>query len=287
MKNKIIQFFGILIAVFFATGCQTLDEPEFGDYPLDPPIITLNTPNAAGSTVIRSIDPSAPITFNFEVKDDIEITNITVNVDGNEVANMSQFTDSKNVLVDDLLYDASKGTHTLTITAIDSDDNVTTISTTFEIEDAPPYSPKFAGEFFYMPYDGDFIELVNFESAEEIGAPAISDDSFGGTGAYQGVENSYITVPLNEEDLGNEFSAAFWYKLSGDAARAGILVAGANQERQQGFRLFREGSASSQTIKLNVGTGGGESWNDGGAVAVTGEWVHIAFTISDYGFYRF
>lgn len=280
MKNKIIQCFGILIAVFFATGCQTLDEPEFGDYPLDPPIITLNTPNAGGSTVIRSIEPSAPITFNFQVKDDIEITNITVDVDGIEVADISEFTDSKNVLINDLLYDASIGTHTLTITAIDSDNNETTISTTFEIENAPPYSPKFSGEFFYMPYDGDFVELVNFDTAEEVGTPAISDESVLGIGSYKGVVNSYITVPLKEDDLGNEFSAAFWYKLSGEASRAGILVAGANQERQQGFRLFREGSATSQTIKLNVGTGGGESWNDGGSVAVTGEWVHIAFTIS-------
>ena len=280
MKNKIIQCFGILIAIFFATGCQTLDEPEFGDYPLDPPIITLNTPNAGGSTVIRSNEPMAPITFKFQVEDDIEITNITVNVDGIEVANMTEFSNSKNVLVDDLLYNASIGTHTLTITAIDSDDNVTTISTTFEIEDVPPYSPKFAGEFFYMPYEGDFIELVNFDTAEEIGTPAISDDSFLGTGAYKGVADSYITVPLNEDDLGTEFSAAFWYKLSGDAARAGILVAGANQERQQGFRLFRESSGTTQTIKLNVGTGGDESWNNGGSVAVTGEWVHIAFSIS-------
>ncbi|MEP6260213.1 MAG: LamG domain-containing protein [Gillisia sp.] len=279
MKNKIIQCFGIIAAIF-ATSCQTLDEPEFGDYPLDPPIITLNTPNAGGSTVIRSSDPSAPVTFNFKVEDDIEIVNITVNVDGIEVANMSDFTDSKNVLINDLVYDASIGTHTLTITAVDSDNNETTISTTFEIEDAPPYSPKFSGEFFYMPYDGDFVELVNFDTAEEIGTPAISDDSVLGIGAYQGVVNSYITVPLDEDELGNEFSAAFWYKLSGEASRAGILVAGANQERQQGFRLFREGSGTSQTIKLNVGTGGGESWNDGGAVAVTGEWVHIAFTIS-------
>ena len=280
MKNKIIQYIGILIAVFFATGCQTLDEPEFGDYPLDPPIITLNTPNAGGSTVIRSSDPTAPVTFNFRVVDDIEIVNITVKVDGIEVANMSEFTDNKNVLINDLVYDASIGTHTVTITAEDSDNNITTISTTFVIEDAPPYTPKFAGEFFYMPYDGDFVELVNFDTAEEVGTPAISDDSALGIGAYQGVLDSYITVPLDEDDLGNEFSAAFWYKVSGDASRAGILVAGANQERQHGFRLFREGSATSQTIKLNVGTGGGESWNDGGAVAVTGEWVHIAFTIS-------
>lgn len=279
MKNKIIQCFGIVIA-FFATGCQTFDIPEFGDYPLDPPIITLNTPNPGGSTVIRSSGSTAPVAFNFQVEDDIEIINIKVDVNGVGVADLNEFNDSRNVLVNDLVYEAPIGTHTLTITATDSDENVTTLSTTFVIEDAPPYNPRFANEFFYMPFEGDFVEMVNFNTAEEVGEPALSEASVIGAGAYQGVADSYITVPLNADDLGNEFSAAFWYKLSGDAGRAGILVAGANQERQQGFRLFREGSGTSQTIKLNVGTGSGESWNDGGSVEVTGEWVHIAFSIS-------
>ncbi len=279
MKNKIIQCFGIIVAIL-ATSCQTFDLPEFGDYPLDPPIITLNAPNAGGSTVIRTTDPTTPVMFKFQVEDDIEIINITVDVNGNVVAVMDEFTNSKNVLVDDLEFEAPIGTHTVTITATDSDDNVTTLSTTFVIEEAPPYIPRFSGEFFYMPFEGDFVEMVNFETAEEVGNPAISDASLLGTGAYQGVIDSYINVPLDDSELGNEFSAAFWYKLSGDASRAGILVAGANQERKQGFRLFREGSATAQTIKLNVGTGNGESWNDGGSVAVTGDWVHIAFTIS-------
>ena len=56
----------------------------------------------------------------------------------------------------------------------------------------------------------------------------------------------------------------------------------AQNNRTKGFRLFREGNAEEQRIKLNVGTGDGESWNDGGVVDVTaGEWVHVAFTISE------
>jgi hypothetical protein len=52
-------------------------------------------------------------------------------------------------------------------------------------------------------------------------------------------------------------------------------------DRFQGFRLFREGNADEQVIKLNVGTGTGESWNNGGTLdATTGQWVHIAFTVS-------
>ncbi|MGB8376644.1 MAG: LamG domain-containing protein, partial [Salegentibacter sp.] len=90
--------------------------------------------------------------------------------------------------------------------------------------------------------------------------------------------------------LSQEFSATFWYKVDATADRAGIIVIGPKDEenpdaqniRTSGFRLFREGNAEEQRIKLNVGTGSGESWNDGGVIDVTaGEWVHVAFTISE------
>src|SRR5689334_17470755 len=56
-------------------------------------------------------------------------------------------------------------------------------------------------------------------------------------------------------------------------------------KRTSGFRLFREGSATKQTFKLNVGTGTSDSWFDGGDAAsinpaVTTGWIHVAFTIS-------
>src|SRR5690606_2535982 len=111
------------------------------------------------------------------------------------------------------------------------------------------------------------------------GSPGFSEDTYLGTGAYLGAPDSHLTLPL-DDDLVDEFSVAFWYKPSGTPDRAGILVAGDDEvDRNQGFRLFREGNADQQTIKLNVGTGAGESWNDGGAVP-TGEWVHVAFTVS-------
>ncbi len=60
------------------------------------------------------------------------------------------------------------------------------------------------------------------------------------------------------------------------------MCGGDVDDRFQGFRLFREGSPTEQRIKLNVGTGTGESWNDGDVIDVTaGEWVHVAMTISD------
>jgi hypothetical protein len=290
MKNKIIQYFGILIAVFFATGCQNFDEPPFGDYPLDPPIITLNSPNAGGSTVIRSSDPTAPITFNFQVEDDIEISNITVNVDGIDLANMSQFTNVKKVLVDDLVYDASTGTHTLTITATDSDDKVVTLSTTFVKEDTPPYNPTFAGEIFYMDFEGNYTDTASNIGATEVGTPGFAGEGRVGSDAYAGATDSYLTFPTNGL-LGSEFSASFWYKLNAVPDRAGILVIGppddanptAPNNRKSGFRFFREARGGKQSFRLNIGNGTSDDTaipdvafdlEDGA------DWVHFTFTIT-------
>jgi hypothetical protein len=55
-------------------------------------------------------------------------------------------------------------------------------------------------------------------------------------------------------------------------------------KRTNGFRFFREGDATRQVFKLNVGNGEGESWFDGGDAAALDptatDWVHLAFTIS-------
>lgn len=88
MKNyNLFQFVKIvfLAPMLFFIGCQDFDEPEFGDYPLDGPIITLTNPNPNGTTVIQSIDPLASININFTVSDDISISNIKVAVDGIDV----------------------------------------------------------------------------------------------------------------------------------------------------------------------------------------------------------
>lgn len=280
MKKIKKLLFGLLFLLATLTSCE---------YDGIDPITAVDSGPDAGSPVITILYPSegttiqvpgavATINIRLEVVDDIEVEKIEVLVNGNQIAMFDEFTDYRIVKRTVTFDNVTNGAHILTVIATDISGNVTTKEVNFSKE--PPYSPKFAGEFFYMPYDGDFMELVNIYTAEEVGNPTTTNGSFFGSGAYKGVSDSYINVPLNEDDLGNEFSAAFWYKLSGDASRAGILVAGANEERQQGFRLFREGSGTSQTIKLNVGTGDGESWNDGGSVNVTGEWVHIAFSIS-------
>lgn len=281
MKKIKKPLFGILFLLLAFTSCEYdgIDPITAVDAGADAgsPEITIIYPTEG--TAIKVPQAMTSIDIRLEVVDDIEIEKIEVLVDGNQIALFDEFTDYRIVKRTVTFDNVTNGEHTLTVIATDISGNVTTKEVNFSKE--PPYSPKYAGEFFYMPYDGDFIELVNIYMGDETGSPVVSSDAYLGTGTYKGVSDSYIDVSLDQENLGSEFSGAFWYKVSAEADRAGILVAGANEERQQGFRLFREGSAEEQRLKLNVGTGTGESWNDGGVIDVTeGEWVHIAFSIT-------
>lgn len=279
--KKNIKYLGLLIFLFLFVGCEYEGVDPLTEVDPGPdsgaPEISIQYPNEG--TTIKVLEPVASIDIEFEVEDDIEVDVIEILVNDDLIATFDEFLDYRVVKEQVTFENVTNGEHTLTIRATDIVGNTTSQTVSFRKE--PPYAPLYAGEFFYMPFDGDFTELVNIYSADEAGAPAFTGDSFLGTGAYLGAENSYVTVPLNPEDLGNEFSAAFWYKVSAERDRAGILVAGANQERQQGFRLFREGTGEEQRIKLNVGTGDGESWNDGAVIDVSAdEWVHVAFTVT-------
>ncbi|WP_437398640.1 LamG-like jellyroll fold domain-containing protein [Flagellimonas lutimaris] len=147
---------------------------------------------------------------------------------------------------------------------------------------ANPYIPQYDGESLYMPFDGDYIDLIGSKAASQVGSPSFTDESKVGGQAYLGATDSYINYPA-EGLMTSEFSGSFWYKVDATPDRAGIITIGDDAaDRFQGFRLFREGNANEQRIKLNVGTGAGESWNDGDVIDVAaGEWVHVAFTISN------
>ncbi len=279
MKKFSRSLLGLLSFFIVLTACERegIDPITSVDPGADAgsPEVTITYPREG--TTINVLEEVSTIDIEFGVIDDIEVEQIDVMVDGNMIATFNEFTDYR-IIEEQVTFDnVTTGEHTVTIRATDIAGNETTQTVNFSKE--PPYAPRFANEVFYMPFDGDFMELVGLRSPEEVGSPGFADESYLGSGAYMGAQDSYLTIPL--DPLGNEFTAAFWYQVSGDPARAGILVAGADENRTQGFRLFREGSAESQTIKLNVGTGGGESWNDGGSLEVdTGEWVHIAFTVT-------
>src|SRR5690606_5578438 len=168
------------------------------------------------------------ITVDFEVTDDIEIATVDVLLDGSKIGSYSSFKDYRRFLVKDLVYDKlGDGTHELTVSATDLEGKTTALTVNFEKE--PAYTPLFAGETLYMPFDGDYFDLVGLKQATKVGTPGFVGEGLIGTNAYKGATDSYLTYPT-EGLLGTEFSAAFWYKVNASPDRAGILVIGANAD---------------------------------------------------------
>ena len=265
----------ILIAVSCNDGIDPITKVDPG-VDETAPVVKIVTPTEG--TAIKVFEDVTSINIKIEVTDDIEIADISIFMDGSKITGFNSFNDYRRALEEYTYNNLVDGDHVLKVTATDIEGKTTTSEVNFSKQ--PPYTPLFDGEVLYMPFDGDYRDLIGFKIADEVGSPGFSGSGYAGTNAYKGATDSYLTFPTDGLKS-NEFSAAFWYKVSGDPDRAGILVAGADENRTQGFRLFREGSATEQRIKLNVGTGTGESWNNGGVIDVTaGEWVHVAFTIS-------
>lgn len=288
MKLYKLLFIGVLL---FAYGCKDgyLDAITAVNPGPDEtaPVVTINYP-LEGSE-IKVFETVTSVNIDFKVTDDIEVKSITLSMDGSELANYTEFKDYRNVF-EEYLYDAlTDGDHTLTITATDGDGKTTTESVNFS--KVPPYIKKYDGEVFYMPFDGDDIELVSVTYPTEVGNFGYAGEGKVGGNAYAGAADSYLTFPASGL-MNNEFSAVFWMKINAVPDRAGILVIGPTDEanpdaenlRTSGFRFFRENAGGMQRFKLNVGTGASESWFDGGAAADVNpnndEWVHMAFTIS-------
>jgi hypothetical protein len=253
------------------------------------PQIKINYPRAG--TKIKVLELLTAITFDFEVTDDVELISVKATLDGIELASYSNFKDYRRFLVADLSYKfLADGIHELVVTGIDLDGKTTSASVFFEKE--PAYIKKYAGEVLYMPFDGDYVDLISFQRATTVGTPGFAGESLGGTNAYAGAIDSYLKLPT--EGLNNNaFSAVFWTKINNSPDRAGLLVMGpedtanpnAQNNRKNGFRLFRENGANgAQRFKLNVGNGIEDHWVDGGKNADvnpnTGKWVSIAISIS-------
>jgi hypothetical protein len=250
------------------------------------PIITVTSPKEGAE--IKSENDIDTITVAFVVTDDIEIGTITVSVDGAQVATFNEFLDYRRY-VGEVEYIVEPGDHVLSVLATDLEGKSTTREVNFFKSSAySTYEPLYPSETLYIPFDGDYRDYDSGTNATVVGTPGFAGESILGDDAYAGAEDSYLTFPSDEIES-DEFSAVMWIKPNAVPDRAGILVVGpedtenpgAENLRTSGFRLFREGSATEQRFKLNVGTGDGESWNDGGVVDPSlGEWVHLAFTIS-------
>lgn len=254
------------------------------------PEVTITYPQEG--TQIRVLEEVTSITIKFEVTDDIEIAAVDLSLNGEVITTFSEFKDYRRFLGEYTYEELTSGDHELTVTARDLDGKSTSETVTFR--KVSPYTPKYVGETLYMPFNGDFIDLVNLRSATVIGSPKFAGESVisgEGENAYKGEPDSYITLP-GEDYQADEFSAVFWLKVSDSPDRAGILTMSAPDpdnpdkpnNRNFGFRVLREATGSMQRFKVNMGTGESDVWLDGGAAAdvdpAAGEWTHFAFTVS-------
>ena len=248
------------------------------------PQVTINFPPEGYE--IQTNAAIASVDIDFEVRDDIEIGSISVNIDGAEIASYSEFMDYR-VAMRTYTYDnVTTGSHVLSVTATDLDGKSTTATVNFA--KSPPYVPQYEGEVFYMPFNNEFREMNSLQLATSVGSPGFADGIQGGT-AYSGAADSYLTFPTTILQGATEVSASFWLKVDASMDRAGILVvsppADNDNDRTKGFRFFRENASGMQRFKLNAGNGTADSWFDGGAAADvepnTGEWTHFAFSISE------
>ncbi|GHV20840.1 hypothetical protein FACS189428_0400 [Clostridia bacterium] len=246
------------------------------------PVVTIRYPGEGAQIRVR--EDITSIKIELDVKDDIEIGKVVLYLDNAKLKEYSDFKDYRHA-AESFVYDQlTNGAHTIKVEA--SDLSGKTASATANFSKTAPYRPLY-GEMFYMPFDGDYLELVSILEAGKTGSGAFADGKIGK--AYAGAPDSYLTFKTADivPALGSEFSAAFWYKLNTSPDRAGLLTISptidGDADRKDGIRLFREGSATSQTIKLNAGNGSADTWFDGGAaaaIASTAGWTHIAVSIS-------
>lgn len=245
------------------------------------PKIQITSPS--GNLTIPFTDTKTNIKFEYNVSDDVEIASIDILLDGQKLNTYNSFKDYR-VFIDSYAYNnLGLGDHTFTVNAKDLTGKSSTKSVTFNIDNK--YTPLF-GEKVFIPFFGGntFTDIVAGKVPTVKGTPTTVATGYTGA-AYHGATDSYISLPLSGLYSSNGISFTFWYKVDATPNRSGIITINddddnTNENRTGGLRLFREGGASSQTIKLNVGTGGGESWNDGGNITVDGKWVHVAVTVS-------
>ncbi len=281
MKNIYKYILGLVVMLSMAScydGIDPITDVDPGP-DLEDPTAQILSPN--GDVLIPFTDTELNLDIEVLVEDDIEISNVTVILDGTIIQTFNSFLDYR-VFIESFQYESLQlGTHTIVVEATDTSGKTTSESLTFNLDNT--YLPSIEGEIFYMPFfEGLYTELINESDPTIVGDPSLVPSGYSGS-AYEGETDSYLTFPLDALFAANTFSATFWYKVNGDPDRAGILVVGNDtpENRNQGFRLFREGSATEQTIKANIGIGDGDSWNDGGVIDVTaGKWVHVALTVS-------
>ena len=286
INNIVFGFFAMVLMVSCYEGIDSISEVDPGP-DAGAPIVTIIKPT--NGLVISEPNPISTIIIEVRVEDDIEVGDITISLDGNQIAfyETGSYIDYR-IVTKQMTYDnITIGDHTLMVTATDLAGNTTISTANFTKE--PPYTPLYPGEIFYMPFDGDFSDLVTSTAANEVGNPGFNAGGISRS-SYQGAADSYLTFPSGALAQGSNFSATFWLKIDASDTRAGILSIspadpGAPADKPSGFGLIREGSETSQKFLLLAGNGSNSTWLNPGDPATIdptlGKWVHFGISISE------
>lgn len=284
---KILKYIILVsLAVVFAVACQKgIDPIAYVDPGPDTaaPVVTISYP--IEGTKIQVDEEVASINIKFVAADDIELKLVSVKLDGTEIKTFDSFLDYRRYTGDFLYNNITNGEHSLSVTATDLSGKESTQIVSFK--KIAPYVPL-DGEVFYLPFDGDYFELVGKQMASVTGLPTFVAGKV--EQAYSGATDAYVTYPApTPAFLGSEFSIAFWYNLNGTPARAGIFSISrpytvyADSVRFKGFRIFRENNGTSQNIGVNLGITKAEVWISPFITvkaADFGKWMHIAVSVS-------
>lgn len=285
MKNILKLTFASIVLLSLSTGCSDgyiddITQVAAGE-DKSAPIVEILSPT--GNIFIPSVATGANMNFQYKVSDDIEISNVDVFLDGVKLASYDHFIDYRLLNGNYSYNNLALGNHTIMVNAKDLAGKTATKSVTFNIN---KYNKLLTSETLYMPFSSGnvFTDLISTKNPTVVGSPTTASGGHSGA-TYQGASGGYLSYPIDNLYGTKELSMAFWYKVDAATASAGIVVVGDADEtnndesRKKGFRLFREGA--NKTIKLNVGVGNGESWNDGFNLGTQTGWVHIAVTISE------
>jgi len=275
---------GIVISLSF-TACKKgyIDPISKVDPGADAAAPTVEIITPSGDIQIPPTTDATNFDFKFKAADDIELSKVDISLDGSLLKSYTSFIDYRGISVTYNYPNLGVGTHEFTVVATDLSGKTTTQSFTFIINNE--YIPLLPSEVLYVPFDADFNDLINSVSPTIIGTPSTANGGHNGA-AYKGATDASLSFPLAGMYSSEGISFGFWYKLNASPDRSGIITINDNsnnsdENRNGGLRLFREGSSASQTIKMNVGVGTGESWNDGGSISATsGAWVYVVATVS-------
>jgi hypothetical protein len=280
LKYIIIASLSMVFAVACERGIDPISKVDPGPDTASP-VVTISYP--IEGTKIRVDEPVTSINIKFVAADDIEIKLISVQLDGTEIKTFDSFMDYRRYMGEYQYDNLANGDHVLKVVATDLSGKES--SQTVNFKKIAPYIPL-PGEVFYLPFDGDFFELVGKKFAPVTGAPGFTGGKV--DKAYAGATDAYITYPATAPGfLGREFSIAFWYKLNGTPSRAGIFeicrpyTVYNDTTRFKGFRFLRENNGTKQNLGINIGIGKKEVWiNPFLTIAPSDTWMHIAVSVS-------